>query len=391
MAPRDSSDPSESRIRRFIRAVGSFDFAQLTALLFLLAVGVLFIWSTGRQAGGFATGFYLKQLQWIALGGVLWLFFSLVDYRNWLVLSGVFYLTAVGLLLSLRVIGVQVNNARSWIDVPLLGMRLQPSEFTKLAVVMVLAAIFASRKFSINSFRCLLLCAAVILIPFYLVVREPDLGSALVLIPTGGAMIFAAGMRWKYLLWGFGIVLVLATAVTVNEVVAFRPLLKEYQKARLRSFLDPESDPQHRGYNQLQALLAVGSGGLSGKGIGQGTQNGLGFLPQSVANNDFIFSVIAEETGFLGCLLLFLAYLLLLYSLLRTAFLTPDPYGRYLTVGLAALLFTHCFINLGMSIGVTPVTGIPLPFVSYGGSFMLMGLIGLGLSQSVWRHRQPDE
>lgn len=189
-----------------------------------------------------------------------------------------------------------------------------------------------------------------------LILKEPDFGSALILLPIYLAIVFCAGLKWRYIIFvsvastvGFGL-------IVANEVLKIRPFLKGYQLNRILAFLHPEDFLASTGYQPWQAYLAVASGGLTGKGIGEGTQNSLGFLPQMAANNDFIFSIIAEETGFIGCALIFLAYLLLLYSILRTAFLTDDPFGRYLCIGIAAIIFTHCFINIGMSIGLTPVT-----------------------------------
>ncbi len=366
------------------------DFIQIGALLCLIGTGLLFIYSTGAQIGGdHAASFFFRQLRWIGAGGILWLFCSLIDYRKiqYRILAVLFYLVTIVLLVLVFFIGVKVYGATRWLSIAPLGMRLQPSEFCKLALVMVLSAMFASPMFKVNRLPCLLLGAGTVALPFVLIVREPDLGSALILLPIYLAILFTAGLKWRYILLAGVAISILGGAVVLNEAMQFRPMLKEYQRDRIRVFLNPELDRTDTGYNSYQARLAVGSGGLTGKGIGEGTQNTLGFLPQTVSNNDFIFSVIAEEVGFLGCLLLLAAYLALFYSIIRTAFLTVDPFGRYLAVGIAGIFFTHCFINIGMSIGLAPVTGLSLPFVSYGGSFMLMGLAACGLLQSVYRYR----
>ena len=366
------------------------DFIQIGALLCLIGTGLLFIYSTGAQIGGdHAASFFFRQLRWIGAGGILWLFCSLIDYRKiqYRILAVLFYLVTIVLLVLVFFIGVKVYGATRWLSIAPLGMRLQPSEFGKLALVMVLSAMFASPMFKVNRLPCLLLGAGTVALPFVLIVREPDLGSALILLPIYLAILFTAGLKWRYILLAGVAISILGGAVVLNEAMQFRPMLKEYQRDRIRVFLNPELDRTDTGYNSYQARLAVGSGGLTGKGIGEGTQNTLGFLPQTVSNNDFIFSVIAEEVGFLGCLLLLAAYLALFYSIIRTAFLTVDPFGRYLAVGIAGIFFTHCFINIGMSIGLAPVTGLSLPFVSYGGSFMLMGLAACGLLQSVYRYR----
>lgn len=366
------------------------DFIQIGALLCLIGTGLLFIYSTGAQIGGdHAASFFFRQLRWIGAGGILWLFCSLIDYRKiqYRILAVLFYLVTIVLLVLVFFIGVKVYGATRWLSIAPLGMRLQPSEFCKLALVMVLSAMFASPMFKVNRLPCLLLGAGTVALPFVLIVREPDLGSALILLPIYLAILFTAGLKWRYILLAGVAISILGGVVVLNEAMQFRPMLKEYQRDRIRVFLNPELDRTDTGYNSYQARLAVGSGGLTGKGIGEGTQNTLGFLPQTVSNNDFIFSVIAEEVGFLGCLLLLAAYLALFYSIIRTAFLTVDPFGRYLAVGIGSILFTHCFINIGMSIGLAPVTGLSLPFVSYGGSFMLMGLAACGLLQSVYRYR----
>ncbi len=394
-----------------MRFLGSFDYVQSLAMVLLLSIGVIFIYSTGQQIGSpGAETVYLKQFQWIGCGFAAYLFFSLIDYRRLLVPSAVFYLGCIALLCMVFMIGVSVYGAQRWINIPGIGFRLQPSEPTKVAVIMILAGLFSSRMFSIDEegsrrrygqLLGIVVAGIVVAIPFYLIARQPDLGSALILAPTSLAIIFVAGLRWKILSWTIGLALLCFCALLANEFwprtvadkqgeseivyAGIRPLLKDYQRDRILTFLDPERDLQHRGYNQFQAKLAVGTGGMTGKGIGHGTQNLLGFLPQSVPNNDFIFAVIAEETGFLGCLVLLSCYILLFYSLIRTAVLCEEPFGRYLAIGVVTMIFTHCFINIGMSIGITPVTGVPLPFISYGGSFVMTGMATLGVIQSVYR------
>lgn len=387
-------DYGESRLTRLSRFAAGFDLIQIISLAVLIAIGLIFIRSTGIQVGtASAMGFYDKQLQWLTAGGLLWLLTALVNYRtiSFRILSVLFYLAMLVLLVAVLLIGVRVNGALSWIDIPGVGARLQPSEFAKLAVILVLSAMFASPLFKVNNLFCLLLAGVVTAVPLGLIILEPDFGSAMIFIPVLAGIVFAAGLKWRYIFALTAVTGLVLGAVVLNEVFEYRPLLKEYQRNRIRVFLDPEIDLMNSGYNQYQARLAVGSGGATGKGIGAGTQNTLGFLPQTVSNNDFIFSVIAEETGFAGCLLLIAAYLGLFYSLLRTAYLTTDPFGRYIAIGVGCMIFTHAFVNIGMSIGLSPVTGVPLPFISYGGSFMLMGLAAFGILQSVYRHRTDDK
>ncbi len=385
----DSASRRTSFWDKLLRFFGSFDYVQLIALAFLIGIGLLFIRSTGIQVGTpWAMAHFTKQLQWVGAGTVLYIIASLVNYRAESFRAGVvlFYLVMMLALALVLKLGIKVNGAVSWFDIGG-GIRLQPSELSKLAVILLLAVMFSTRVFNVNRPGCVTLAMAATALPFGLILLEPDFGSAIILLPVFLAVVFCAGLKWRYIITLAVIVLIAGSAVIANEATQFRPLLKEYQRNRIRVFLDPEIDLMNSGYNQYQARLAVGSGGLTGKGIGQGTQNALGFLPQTIANNDFIFSVIAEEIGFAGCFLLIVGYLALFYSILRSAFLSADAFGRYIGVGVAAMLFTHCFINIGMSVGLCPVTGVPLPFISYGGSFMLMGMAALGVMQSVYRYR----
>ncbi len=375
--------------RQVWRFFAGFDYLQILSLLFLIGTGLLFIYSTGVQVGtAHAAGFFDKQLVWIGAGVTLWLAASLIDYRklHYRMLAVLFYVGTLALLVLVLFVGVKVYGATRWLDIAPLGLRLQPSEFSKLALTMVLAVMFSSPVFQVNKFSCLLLAGLTVAVPFLLIMKEPDFGSAVILLPIFFSIVFTAGLKWKYIIIAVMLVAVLGGGAVLNEATRFRPVLKEYQLDRIRVFLNPELDRSDIGYNSYQAKLAVGSGGIWGKGIGEGTQNSLGFLPQTVSNNDFIFSVIAEEVGFTGCLLLLGAYTLLLYSMLRTAWRTEERFGRYMAVGIAAMIFTHCFVNIGMSIGLAPVTGLSLPFVSYGGSFMLAGLAAMGVLQSVYRH-----
>ena len=386
---------SESGFRgRLLRRLGSLDYLQIFAMFSLLGVGLIFIRSIALQHGTLsAMSFFYKQLIWIAAGSCGWLLTSSLDYRRveFKVLGVLFYLASVALLVVVLFFGVRVYDAVRWLDIRPLGLRLQPSELSKLGLTLLLSAMFSTRLFKIDSFFCLGLGVAAVAVPFGLTVIEPDLGSALILLPIFLGIVFCAGLKWRYIFLAISAAVLFGGAALINETMRIHPLLKEYQRARIQVFLNPERDLTGRGYNQYQAKLAVGSGGLLGKGIGEGTQNQLGFLPATISNNDFIFSVIAEEVGFLGCLGLLGLYLLLFYSILRSAFLCQDCYGRYLGVGICAIIFTHMFINIGMSLGVTPVTGLSLPFVSYGGSFIMTGMTSLGIMQSVYQYGRDED
>lgn len=406
----DSGNAVKKGSRSFAAFITGFDWLQIISLVFLLGVGLVFIHSTGVQIGTpGAELFFQKQLtQWIPCGILLWLFFALTDYRKIHFKIGTvlfFVLTTLALLLVLK-FGVKVYGARRWL---MLGsFRLQPSEFGKLSLILVLAWLYSNPRFSGAKWAGILAGGAIVMLPAILVFLEPDLGGTLILFPIAGAMLLVAGLKWRWLLAiaaaaciGFFTLraLVLAddpappprsTASTVARAPEKRGLLKPYQKKRLETFFKPNSDISNSGHNVYQSRLAVGAGGLKGKGIGNGTQNQLGFLPQTVSNNDFIFSVIAEETGFTGSLLLLAGYALLFCSCLRTALKAP-PYGRMIAIGITAMLFCHTYINIGMCIGLAPVTGLPLPFVSYGGSFIFVGMISTGILQSVYRFSSTEK
>ena len=362
------------------------DYFQLAVMGILLVVGAVFIRSIGHQIGSPASlNYFPRQLQWIAVGLCAYVAMVCIDYRKiqYRIAALVFYLVCVVLLTVVLFFGKEINNASRWLVIG--GMRIQPSEPAKFAVIAVLAGLFASSGWRLKRWQIGALTTAVVGIPFVLIAKEPDLGSALILLPIYCSMIFVAGLKWRYIIAGVAGVLIIGVIGYIDFHREKPVLLRGYQRDRIRVFIDPKYDIQNRGHQPYQARLGVGSGGLHGKGIGQGTQNALGFLPQMAAHNDFIFSVIAEETGFCGVFGLLLLYGMLLYTMLRTAFFAP-PYGRMLAVGSAMMFFFHVFINVGMSIGVAPVSGLSLPLVSYGGSFIVISMAVLGLMQSIRTH-----
>lgn len=366
------------------RELRCWDMLQFTVMLLLLSAGVLFIYTTGKQIDTeLSNSFWRKQLVWIAIGFAAYIAAARADYRKLIPWVWFYYIFSVAMLVLVLFIGIKVNGATSWIDLKV--MRLQPSEFAKLGVIWFLAAMHGNMLFKISKLPHILLSLAALGVPVVLIAVEPDFGSAIVLAPVGAVMVFTAGINWKYLAIAAAAMVLIFGTLTVNEVLEIKPLLKTYQKERIKTFLNPERDLANRGYNAYQSRLAVGSGGMFGKGIGQGTQNPLGFLPRRVSNNDFIFSVIAEETGFVGAMTLLAAYILLLYTILRSAFFAVDSFARQSGIGIAVLIFIHLFINIGMSVGVTPITGLPLPFLSYGGSFVVSMMLALGFMQSVYR------
>ena len=362
-----------------VRFFARFDLMQIIPLALLLTIGMCFVHSTGQQVGGHHVELFSRQCVYLAVGLALWFTFIMMDYR-WIGLSSVlFYPAVVAVLVLVLMFGPVRNNTRRWIDVG--PVSLQPSELGKMAVLFAVAWLASLKKVNINRIWWMGLVLLLTAVPFLLICGEPDLGTAIVLIPLTAAILFAANLRWLY-------IIIFAVLCIGGPLVAYNsPLLKNYQKKRIAMFINPEDDRYGGGWNVIQSEIAVGTGGMTGKGYRQGTHTMLGYLPPKVADSDFIFPVIAEETGFAGTFSLILLYGLLLFSILRTALLASDLFGRYLCVGIAAILMTHVFINIGMCIRLVPVTGLPLPFISYGGTFLVAMLCYLGIAQSVYAHR----
>jgi rod shape determining protein RodA len=392
-----------------------FDRLQLVALAGLMIIGTMFVYSaTMANPVMAAVPWYdqawLRQMVWYALGIGAGAALCLVDYHTLARWSFVAYWVTIFFLLIVLIphVGSMRFGAQRWID---LGpFQFQPSEFAKLALILAMAH-FLSRptdelRVPLNFWKGI----GLLLLPFALTLKEPDLGSALVMLPTGLAMMFVAGTPKRYLLKLVGGVGLLAALFLVD--VLFVPpgwwqiSMEPYQRDRLlvyfgrdyTDFAPATATPAERqrlrqqqlddAYNVRQALISVGSGGLTGKGWRQGTQNALGYLPRAVAHNDFIFSVIAEEEGFIGSLLVLALYALVLFTGLRIAGQARDRLGRLVAVGVVTLIFSHVFINIGMNIRIMPVTGVPLPLLSYGGSSVLGSLIAVGLMQNVHIYRK---
>lgn len=358
-----------------------FDLFQVIPMLALLTAGILFIYGTGQQVGGIhASVFWKRQLFYAGAGLILWFTLLFFDYR-WLIPAlFLLYPLSIALLVLVLTHGTVYFHARRWLD---LGpLTFQPSEIGKLAVILAVSWILSLPKANVNKLRWSLPVLVVTALPAFLIYKEPDLGTSLVLLPVIGAILFTAKLKLRW------VVILLAVMAAAAPLGYFH--LKDYQRSRLQAFLDPECDPLNRGWNSIQAELAVGRGGITGRGYMQGTHCSLGYLPKTVANSDFIFPVIAEETGFLGTFSLLMLYGVLLFSILRTALVAPDRFGRYLCVGIAALLVTHTVVNIGMCVRILPITGLPLPLVSYGGTFLIAMMAYLGIVQSVYAHRKKD-
>jgi rod shape determining protein RodA len=304
---------------------------------------------------------------------------SLLDYR-WVRFGSIpLYLLSLAALAATMFIGEKRYGARSWLD---LGpMSFQPSQLAIIAGIMTLALFLSNTRAMPAIFR-ILCCAAIVGAPWVMILIQPDLGSCIVWIPVFLSMLFIGRIpkRWLILMLVVGLIF-------IPLVVHFG--LKPYPYARITTFLDPEADPLGDGWNITQSLIAIGSGGWVGKGYkAPDSQNALGFLPHTIVHNDFIFSVMGEQHGFLGGLILICAFAILFLLMFGIAMQAEDDLGRLLATGITMLLFTHTFMNLGMTISLTPITGLPLPLVSYGGSFVMITMLSFALLQSIWIYRR---
>jgi rod shape determining protein RodA len=367
-------------MKRHLDMLRGMNWWLTAAVVALAAISVCFIYSASyRGAGQPMKMFYRSQLIWFGIGTVLYVAVALVDYRRICEWAAVWYTVAVGLLVLVLVAGVKVYGARRWLGVG--GLGIQPAEIGKLAVIIAVSYYLFHRSAEMRRrFSTVAMTLGVLGLPLVLIMLEPDLGSALVLVPVGFGLLFVAGAQLKHL------VLVVVVGIALTPVAWLK--LKGYQKDRLTVFLSPDRDPLGDGWNLNQSLIAVGSGGVKGKGYLQGTQNSLGYLPRTVAPNDFLFSVIAEEKGFVGSVGVLGLYAVIFLSGLHIAAQARDRLGMLLATGVVVMLFVHVFVNIGMTIGLMPITGVPLPLLSYGGSFVMVTLAGLGLLQNVWIHRR---
>ncbi len=385
---------------------------QIAAVCCLMLLGTAFVYSAtmvSESAGAAAwyNQLWVRQIIWYTLGAAGAVGLCLVDYRTLARWSFVIYWLSIILLIAVIIpgIGSMHFNARRWFD--LRFFQFQPSEFAKLAFILAQAHFLSRPGDEVGQPATFGKALGLMLLPFVLILKEPDLGSALVLLPTGLAMLFIAGAPKRYLVRLAGGVGILAAVFLVD--VLFTPpgwwqiKLENYQRQRLLvyfgvPFAPPNASAEERAsarhlqfeksYQVRQALISVGSGGLIGKGWHKGNQTALGFLPPGAAHNDFIFSVIAEEKGFVGSIAVLTLYGLVLFTGIRIAGQARDRLGKLMVVGVLTLVFSHVFINIGMNIRIVPVTGIPLPLLSYGGSSVIGSLIAIGLMQNVYYYRK---
>lgn len=425
-----------------------FDITLFTATFFLMIAGILFVYSSGVTAAGEVYSFeYVRQIIWVVSGLLILLGFSLFNYNRLRGLSPYFYLGCIVLLIVTLIIGREVNGAKSWLGIGELG--IQPSEFMKIATILLLANFLVYVGQRIRQLQFFLLAFLISLVPVLVILLQPDMGTALVYFPIFVVMTFFAGARIRHIvfliatgllvvmlsimpgfeevifgeqvpvfavftdrrillffmgslllmclvsLWGHLVFkkkyfywvgyVTLILAVSILGLLLARRVLKEYQIMRLLIFLNPYIDPRGAGWNIIQSVTAIGSGGFSGKGFLMGTQSHYNYLPQQ--STDFIFSILAEEWGFVGGIFVILLFLIIILRGIRILTHAKDSFAIQIGAGVVAMIFFHVFVNVGMTMGIMPVTGIPLFFLSYGGSSLWTASIGIGILLNIYMRR----
>ena len=360
-----------------------FDPILLLAALGLVTLGTLLIYSGSLNRFGPPGAFDLshpvvRQATFAGIGVVLALLLARIDYRLLGTLSIGLYIAALAALAFLLIAGEATYGSRRWIEIG--GTQVQPSEIAKLIIIIVLAKYLSDRHEAIGTLRVFLTSLAIVAVPTALVFAEPDLGSAVIFIAIWLGMVLVAGARWRHLLGLLGVGIVAVP-------FAFLGLVTDYQRERIALWLDPGSDPLGAGFQSLQAEIGIGSGGVFGKGLTEGAQTQLDYL--RTETTDYVFSVLGEELGFVGAIVLFALFIVLLWRGLRVAELSRDMFGRLLATGIVIFILLQAFINIGVNVGLLPVTGIPLPFVSQGGSSLITLLLGLGILQSILLRHRP--
>jgi len=358
------------------RLITHFDWTYLLLILLIAGIGIVNLFSATSSWTTAVPPIYLKQFYWLGLGLLIIAVICLFDYRHLEYFSFPMYAGNLLLLVLVLAVGRTSMGATRWISLP--GINVQPSEIMKIVIIVTLARYF-SDKAHLGGFSLRALVAPGLLlgIPALLIMKQPDLGTALLVLCIGGTMALYAGVQRS------AIFVIGLTGLAAACGGWF--LLHDYQRQRILTFLNPERDPLGAGYHIIQSKIAVGSGGFSGLGFMKGTQSQLSFLPER--HTDFAFSVFAEEWGLTGCLFLLVLYCLIVLWGLHIALRSNDRFGMYLAIGVSAMLFWHIVVNLGMVIGLLPVVGVPLPLFSYGGTSMVTTMIGVGLLMNVSMRR----
>jgi rod shape determining protein RodA len=356
----------------FLYLLKKLDWVLVVSVLVLCLIGLLSIYSTSFSEN---PTFFYKQLGFIIAGFFLMFIFAFLDYRffrNHPRLLIALYIISILLLIGVLVFGKEIRGALSWIRIG--NFSFEPVELAKLVMILILAQYFSLRHIELYRIRHIIISGIYIAIPCLLIFFQPDLGSAMILIFLWLAIMIIAGIKLKQL-----IILLLIGVIILGG--AWLGLLKDYQKQRITGFINPYLDPFGSSYQRIQSVIAIGAGKFLGRGLGQGTQSQLQFLPEQ--HTDFIFASIAEEWGFIGLLMIFVFYFLLFWRIIKTALIAPSNFARLFCIGALIVFFFQVFVNIGMNLGILPIAGISLPFLSYGGSNLIISFITLGIVQSI--------
>lgn len=362
----------------------NYDYLLLIAIVLISFFGVAMVGSSSASEGStlgdlFTSRLFIKQLVWVVAGLAGMILLSLIDYAEWRRFKYPLYFFTLALLILVIFKGKTTWGATRWLRVG--PLTLQPSELAKVTIIITLSTTLAKEGRSLAKWTGLILPLLHVGLPMIVIFLQPDLGTSLIFVAIAGSILFVAGLRWLHLLF-------LSCAGIIGSILGFLFVLKPYQKARLIIFRDPWQDPFGLGWQIIQSKVAIGSGQFTGRGLFGGTQTKLDFLPAK--KTDFIFSVIGEQFGFLGAAIFLLVYLFLIWRILKVAMEAKDPFGRYLCVGVAAMFSFQLLVNVGMTISIMPVTGLPLPLISYGGSSLLATMLALGLVLSVAAHKDTS-
>jgi len=358
-----------------VAAWGAFDMQLVIYASLLAGMGLVMAYTNSYEAGvsPLASGStFARGLIWAGLGIIAFLLAAAFDYRWLKTFAWPLYFVNIGLLVLSLAIGTGVGGTARWVTIA--GMQFQFSELAKVLMAVVLANWIGSREARVGGLFTILGTAALVVPPIVLVAMQPDLGTSLVFAAmlVGTLFVSGASLRW----------LAVATGATIAAIpFVWTYVLRDYQKQRLISFLDPTADPQGSGYHVIQSMIAVGSGGLFGKGLTNGTQNQLDFLP--VQSTDFVFSILAEELGFVGAIVVFLLFAALIWRVMLVAWRSEDAFGLAFAAAIASMLLFQVLVNVGMTVGIMPVTGIPLPFITHGGASLISIALGLGVLESI--------
>lgn len=354
------------------------DWAMAAAVFLLTAIGLVFlysIYSDSKLVGVYTYGSFAKQSLAVFLGVLVFIFFSYYDYRALNFFSTKLYFLMLAVLFFVVFAGTTVRGTTGWIKLGIFNV--QPVEIAKVVMIIFLASFFSQKRTQLSIVVRILSSVVLVLIPVFLILKQPDFGSAMVIVGIWLAMLLASGINKA------NIAKLVLGGMAVIFIGSF--LLKDYQVDRLKNFVNPYNDPRGSGYNVIQSMVAVGSGGILGKGLGHGSQSQLNFLPEK--HTDFIFAVIAEEGGLIGAGVILFLFSVLLYRIKETAKASRDNFGYLLAIGVMTMFSLHIFVNIGMNLGIAPVAGVPLPFLSYGGSSIISFFAVAGLAQSVWIRR----